>query len=147
MAYFIFIKNTENITADIYRIAEDQTYLNNININQNDYTIIQDSQSNFLNVKYGTKFPSTYSNNTITYIDLTWNFSKVTLQDYINNFKNLIKQFTTVNPNHPLYNQWNNYYSQLNNLNLDNITYPLEKSLEQYFNDLGQPSLNPLQVP
>jgi hypothetical protein len=36
---------------------------------------------------------------------------------------------------------------QLNNLNLDSITYPLNKSLEQYFNDLGQPSLNPLQIP
>jgi hypothetical protein len=36
---------------------------------------------------------------------------------------------------------------QLNNLNLDSITYPLNKSLEQYFSDLGQTSLNPLQIP
>jgi hypothetical protein len=147
MAYFIFLKNSGGINAGIYRIAEDQSYLNKININQNDYTIIQDSESNFLDVKYGKKVPLTYSNNIITYSDSTWRFSKVSLQDYINNFKNLIKQFTSINPNHPLYNQWNDYYNQLNNLNLDTITFPLEKSLEQYFNDLGQPSLNPLQVP
>jgi hypothetical protein len=40
-----------------------------------------------------------------------------------------------------------NYYTQLNNLNLDNITYPLNKSLEQYLSDLGQPSYNILQLP
>ena len=34
-----------------------------------------------------------------------------------------------------------------NNLNLDNIVFPLEKSLEQYFKDLGQPSYNILQLP
>jgi len=37
--------------------------------------------------------------------------------------------------------------SDLNNLNLDSISYPLNKSLEQYFNDLGQPSFNILQLP
>jgi hypothetical protein len=46
-----------------------------------------------------------------------------------------------------LYDMWNNYYNQLNTLNLDNITFPFNQSLEQYFNNLGQPSLSPLQLP
>jgi len=147
MAYFIFGKNLDNIEGTIYRIAENQSDLNNLNILQSDYKIIEEPQSNFNLVKYGNKFPIKYSNDTITYIDQTNLFNKNHLQSYVNNFKNQIKQFTDNNPNHQLLSLWNNYYIQLNNLNLNNITYPLDKSLEQYFNDLGQPSLSPLQIP
>jgi hypothetical protein len=148
MSYFIFIKNLDNIEGTLYRIAENQNDLNNLNITQADYKIIEDLQSNFDLVKYGNKFPEKYNSNNITYIDQTVAFTiKEKLESYVNNFKNEIKQFTNNNPNHPLFNKWNNYYNQLNNLNLDNITYPLNKSLEQYFNDLNQPSLNPLQLP
>jgi len=148
MSYFIFLKNLDNIGGTIYKIAENQSDLNNLNINQPDYKIIEDSQSNFDLVKFGQKFVEKYNNNLITYINQTFLYKNGDeLQNYINNFKQQIKQFTNNNPNHPLLNQWNNYYNQLNNLNLDNVTYPLEKSLEQYFNDLGQPSYNILQLP
>jgi len=148
MSYFIFLKNLDNIGGTIYKIAENQSDLNNLNINQPDYKIIEDSQSNFDLVKFGQKFVEKYNNNLITYINQTFLYKNGDeLQNYINNFKQQIKQFTNNNPNHPLLNQWNNYYNQLNNLNLDNVTYPLSKSLEQYFNDLGQPSYNILQLP
>jgi len=148
MSYFIFLKNLDNVDATIYKIAENQSDLNNLNINQLDYKIIEDSQSNFNLVKFGNKFASKYNNDVIIYNDQTTSFiNKKTLQDYVNGFKNQIKQFTDNNPNHPLFSRWNNYYNQLNSLNLDSITYPLNKSLEQYFNDAGQTSLNPLQIP
>jgi hypothetical protein len=148
MSFFIFLKNLDNSNGTIYRIAENQSDLNYINIIQTDYKIIEDSQSNFNLVKYKNKLPEKYNSNNIVYIDQTIVFTiKEELQGYVTNFKNQIKQFTDNNPNHPLFSLWNNYYTQLNNLNLDNITYPLNKSLEQYFNDLGQTSLNPLQLP
>jgi hypothetical protein len=148
MAYFIFLKNLDNVSGSLYRIAENQSYLNNINITQSDYKIIEDSESNFNLVKLNKKFPDKYNNNNIIYLDLTISFDNINqLQNYVNNLKMQIKNFTDNNPNHPLFSLWNNYYNQLNSLNLDGITYPLNKSLEQYFNDLGQPSLNPLQVP
>jgi hypothetical protein len=148
MSYFIFLKNLDNVEGAIYKIAENQSDLNNLNINQSDYKIIQESVNNFNDVKLGNKFPIKYSNNTITYIDQTHSFkNKEDLQKYINGFKNQIKQFTDNNPNHSLLNIWNNYYIQLSNLNIENITYPLNKSLEQYFIDLEQPSLNILQIP
>jgi hypothetical protein len=148
MAYFIFSKNASNIDATLYRIAENQSDLNNLNINQSDYKIIEDSQFNFNLIKLGNKVPYKYNNNTITYLDQTFLFkNKNYLQNYVDNFKQQIKQFTDNNPNHPLFSLWNNYYNQLNNLNLDSITYPLNKSLEQYFDDLGQPSFHILQIP
>ena len=158
MSYFIFQKNSDNIVGTICFIAENNSDLNNLNIILSDYKIIEDSQSNFDAVKYVKKTVLKYNNNVITYFDLensemepgttTRYFkTKEQLKNYIDNFKYRIKTFTDNNLNHPLYDRWSNYYNQLNNLNLDSITYPLDKSLEQYFNDLGQPSLNILQLP
>jgi hypothetical protein len=148
MSYFIFLKNLDNIYGTLYRIAENQADLNNLNITQSTYKIIEDSQSNFNSVKFGTKIPEKYSNDIITYMDQTILFNdKNELQVYVNNVKKQIKEFANNNPNHPLFNRWNDYYNQLNSLNLNTITYPLNKSLEQYFNDLEQPSYNILQLP
>ncbi len=149
MSYFIFSKNFDNLIGTIYKIAENQNDLNSLNIIKSDYKIIEDSQSNFNLVKFGNKFIDKYNNDTITYIDAIFSpfIKKNDLQNYINNFKQQIKQYTDNNPNHSLFSRWDDYYNQLNNLNLDSIAYPLNKSLEQYFNDLGQPSYNILQIP
>jgi len=148
MSYFIFLKNLDNIDNSIYRIANTQTDLNNLNLNESDYKIIVDSQENFNAVKLMTKQALKYNQNTITFIDKEINFKdKIELNNYILMFKQSIKNFLDNNPNHPLNEQWNSYYNQLNNLNLNSITYPLNKSLEQYFNDLGQTSFNSLQLP
>jgi hypothetical protein len=148
MYYFIFGKNLDNISGTLYKIAENQNDLNNLNITPSIYHIIEDSQSNFNLVKLGNKIVDKYNDNTITYIDQTFLFnSKNDLQNYVDNVKKQIKQFTNNNPNHPLFSRWNDYYNQLNNLNLETITYPLNKSLEQYLDDLGQTSYNILQLP
>jgi hypothetical protein len=148
MSYFIFTKNSDNIGGTLYKIAENQTDLNNLNITQSDYKIIEESEENFNSFKLGNKFINTYNENNISYSDSGWFFTnKQDLQNYVNNFKKVIKDFIKSNPNHPSFNLWNNYYNQLNNLNLDSITYPLDKSLEQYFKDQNQISLNPLQIP
>ena len=148
MAYFIFLKNLDNIEETIYRIAENESDLNYLNLTQSDYKIIEDSQSNFNLVKLKNKFPIKYVNNVITYVDeINKYHDKIELGIYVNNTKNTIKNFIDNNPNHSLLSRWNNYFNQLNSLNLDSITYPLNKSLEQYFNDSGQTSLNPLQLP
>jgi hypothetical protein len=116
MAYFIFTKNLDNIDGTIYRVAENQSDFNNLNITPSVYEVIEDSQSNFILVKFGNKLAVKYNNNIITYIDQIVSFNdKNELQGYVNNFKQLIEQFTKNNPNHPLFNRWNDYYNQLDN--------------------------------
>jgi hypothetical protein len=149
MSFFIFTKNFDNISGSfLYRIAENQDDLNNLNINQSDYKIIEDSQENFNAVKYGTKIINKYNNNEIFYNNQTPKFlNKEKLQEHIYGLCTPINDFLYSNKNHSQYNQWNNYKNQLDSLNLNNVEYPLNKSLEQYFNDLGQPSYNILQLP
>ena len=105
--------------------------------------IVQD----FNAVKFGKKLPIKYNLDVISYETLEYSFNKNELQDFIKNYKSFIKQFTDNNSSHLLLNRWNSYYNQLNNLNLDSIVYPFNNSLEQYFNNLGQPSFNILQLP
>jgi hypothetical protein len=148
MSYFIFTKNTENSVGGLYRIAENQSDLDNLNIFKSDYKILEVSQTDFNLIKFQNKFPLIDNNYNISYINLhEFNFEKNALQNQIKDNKKIIKEFLDNNPNHSLFNRWNNYYNQLQNLNLDSIIYPLNKSLEQYFNDLGQLSLNILQIP
>ena len=147
MYFFIFSKNSDNIEGTLYKIAQDQFDLDNLNIIQSDYKIIQDSQENFNSVKLNIKQALKYNNNIITYGNMQNYFTKNTLQSTVVNLKMQIQQFLNNNPNHPLLGRWNNYYNQLNNLDLDSITYPFNNSLEAYFNDSGQPSYNILQLP
>jgi hypothetical protein len=148
MAYFLFVKNLDNQDATICRIAENESDLNNLNLDKEQYKIIEDTQANFDLVKYNTKRIKSYTGNIINYEnqDIFFN-QKEHLEAYIKGLKIAISYFLDSNKNHPLYSKWNNYYNQLTNLNTSSISYPLNKSLEQYFNDQGQTSLNTLQLP
>jgi len=148
MSYFIFLKDFENLPGSLYRIAENQPDLDSLNINKFDYKIIEDSQENFNNVKYGIKSVEKYINDTITYLDIQTIFAnKEDLRLYINYTQTFIKNFIDFNQNHSQFNKWNDYYIQLKNTNLNNIVFPLNKSLEKHFNDSGKSSLSPLQLP
>jgi hypothetical protein len=148
MAYFIFLKNFDNISGSIYKIAENETDFENLNIVDESYKIIQDSQDNFDAVKYGTKDAISYNGNIITFEDATSVIKdKHVLKEYVDRFSRMIQHFLTNTPDDPQAQRWSDYKNQLSNLNLNSIEYPLNKSLEQYFKDQNQPSLNPLQLP
>jgi hypothetical protein len=160
MAYFIFLNNKDNVDGTLYRIAENQNDLNDLNIVLSDYKIIEDSQVFFDAVKYGTKQIVKYNNNLIIsedleikYIDIVNKdgkiilFAKQLLGIDISVCKESIHVFLKNDKNHPQFEKWNSYYNQLNSLNLDSIQFPLNCSLEQYFKNQGLVSLNPLQLP
>jgi hypothetical protein len=149
MPYFIFNKNQEDISGTFYRMAENESDLNNLNIEITKYNIIQESLENFNNVKFQIKFPISYNiSNVINYENLNPLFTrKENLEKIVNNLKQQINLFLENNQNHPLFDRWNSYYNQLNSLDLETINYPLTMSLEQYFNNLGQPSYSILQLP
>ena len=148
MSYFIFLKNQDDINCTLYRIAEDQSYLDNININKDVYKIIEVSQTEFNDLKYELKSVVKYNGNTIVYVDIDKiNFTKNDLNNYIVDFTKKIDVFIQNNPGHKFFKEWSDYNNQLKSFNLDTLTYPCNKSLIKHFNDLGQPSYNILQLP
>lgn len=155
MAYFIFVNNQIYIPGNIYNIAENKNDLDNLNVfgynydgKEPLYKIIEESQSNFDLFKYGKLEIVSYTDTNITFTNSNTKFdTEKKLINYITNFKNLINDFINSNNNHPQLQRWIDYRSQLSNLNTNSITYPLNKSLEEYFKDLGQPSFHFTQIP
>lgn len=149
MSYFIFKKNSENQIGNLYKIAKNKDDLDSINLGHIDnYTIIEDSEQNFNDVRLNLKSIITYSNNKITYENISVNFNKPEhLKEYINKVIKYINDFLKFNENSVKYNLWNSYLIQLKNFNVDNIEFPLNYSLEKYFEENNQISLNILQIP
>lgn len=148
MSYFIFQRDKDNIEYTFcHKMCENSNELNNFNLMLIDYKIIEESQENFTSVRLGTKYPLKYNNNLITFIDeLTVYNQKKFLDPYIEKFKLKIQSFLNNNDNHIFFNKWNNYLTQLNNLDTNSITFPI-KSLEQYFFDKGNQALSIYEVP
>ena len=63
MAYLIFLKDTNNIEGAVYRIAETQNDLDNLNIIKTDYKIIEISNDDFNLVRINNKEALKYNNN------------------------------------------------------------------------------------
>jgi hypothetical protein len=150
MSYFIFYKNTENQTGTYYKIAENETDLNILKINNDIYTTIQDTQINFNFVKLNIKDIVSYSGNTIVYQDILNNYlTKDLLVKYVDNLKKFLKQFLDNNLSHSWYTKVNNYYNIISSPTiLDDITtYPFTKSFEQYLTEKNIEFIHPLQIP
>jgi hypothetical protein len=150
MAYFIFLKNSDNIEASLCKIAANSSDLNNLNIIKEDHTIIEVSDNDFNDVRLGKKEVVKHVGNNVTYKNINFiaedkDLYKKTIANKANYIKTNVLE---ANPtNHPHYSKWETYYNQLINLNVDNLTFPQTKSEEQLFEDLGQLSLNTLQIP
>jgi hypothetical protein len=151
MAYFLFQKNLDNLEGTICKIAETLGDLDNLLINKNDYKIIEDNEVNFDKIKLNLLNIIKYNGNQITYFENNpesvgfWRLSY--LQNTVENYKKIIKNFTEINPNHPGFNQWNNYYNQINSLDLNSFTFPTTYNLEQYFKNNNKPYFSILQIP
>jgi len=151
MAYFLFQKNLDNIEGTICKIAETLGDLDSLLINKNDYKIIEDNEVNFDKIKLNLLNIIKYNGNQITYFENNpesvgfWRLSY--LQNTVDNYKKIIKNFTEINPNHPGFNQWNNYYNQINSLDLNSFTFPTTYNLEQYFKNNNKPYFSILQIP
>lgn len=141
MAFVLF-----NNGNDVYALADNENYLNNLNIIKSDYNIFPISNENFNFLRLNQKYIS-FVNGQIVYENLIHNFTKETLTNYVKSFIRRIDEFLKANPNHLFFQLWKDYDTLLKSLNLNNIQYPLNKSLEEYLEQNGSIALNPLQVP
>ena len=148
MAYFIYNKNTNN---QIYKIAENDSDLNALIIPQDQYLVVNATQSDFDSVKLNTKSILNYNGSSVELKDIQWGFDRVSLQNYISGLTNNISDFLNAQPQSPKYQLWKDYQSELISLPIQlvipNPIVPLTTSLEVYLNSKGKTYLNLLQMP
>lgn len=147
MSYFIFNKLSENC---IYKIAENDSDLNSLNIPQDNYLIVTANQNDFDSVRLNNKIVLNY-NGSIQLQDLNNYSDRIFLTQTINFNVNLISFFLNAQPQSVVFQKWFNYNNLLKSLNVNSIiptpNGALEISLEQYLQNQGQTSLNILQLP
>lgn len=153
MAYYVF-NNIENLEGTLFRISENLNYLNTIiPINlQKSYKIIEDNSVDFNLVRKNLKRPIKFINNQVVFIDKDQEHeydSVPMIETEISNIKKQIKDFIDNNKQHSLYSIWSNFYNQLSNLNINNITLPTKLTIGEIFNSLnpGNTYLNNLELP
>jgi len=148
MSYFIY-----NIAANlnIYKIAENDSDLNYLNLPPDQYLKVNVSQENFNLVKSNTKRILNYNGSSVELVDTNYIYTRSQLSDYINQLLVFINYFLQAQPQSGKYNQWLDYYNYLNSLNINTII-PTEKgilntSLEKYIESTGNPYYSILQIP
>lgn len=148
MSYFIFHRNRDGELDTLYKIADNENDLNNLNIFKSDYKIIQDSQGIYNDVRYNKILLTKYTGDNVSFEPLNFSYKNATeLNIYIQRVNRTIEFFLNNNLNHVYYLKWKNYYNQLFNFDYKSITYPFTISLEEHFQNINQTSLNPLQIP
>jgi hypothetical protein len=145
MAYFIFSNN--DIDLNLYKIAENDSDLNSLNINLASYKIITVSEENFLSVKFSRK-QATRNGDSVSYTDTPIiNYEASQMPASIKYLKSIIQIFLDNNATHSQFAKWKNYYNQLSSLDVDTLPNPLTVSIEEYFANNNLISLSPLQLP
>lgn len=148
MAYLIFNKDLDNVAGSLCAIAANDADLNNLNIDLDGVKKISIDDSVFTQVQLSEKFPISYNGETVNYIDYADSHtSQEQFQSVIDDRISSINNFLISNENHPDYTKWNNFKTQLTNLNINDLTYPYEKSLEKHLSDNSLTVLNILQLP
>lgn len=154
MAYFIFTK-----VGGFYKIAENQSDLDVINIEKSLYDIVEVSSQEFQDVRLGKKVVVNYSNGQVNYVPTvigpdgqTHSFKTVVLnkedlKSYISAIVDILNRFSIYNSNHPSLSKLNNYKNELLKINVNDLTYPINSSLEEYLESQGIQSISPLQIP
>lgn len=142
MAYLIHLND------NIVHIASNETEKNELNISFPPYEAIEISNADFLNLKKNISYATIIDEN-VSYTNFITTFNAEDLKTYLDGLKNKLKSFLRVPSNNSksLNTQIQNYFDYLNTLNISTITFPLNKSWEQYCDDNSISYLHPLQIP
>jgi hypothetical protein len=125
MAYLIFNGN------DLYKIASSDEKVH-MNIEDVYYNVKTVSDSDFDNVRKNKK-SAKLSGDSVVYEDIVTLFiNEESLQKHINEIVAQLEIFLESNPDNPMYSGLETYKNVLLSQDLSSITYPLNKTWEEY---------------
>ena len=143
MAY-VLVENGET-----YRIAENDADKNQLNVSAaGEFKTISDSD--FLKLKKTQANCVIDDNNQVIIQEQPETIqNSEELNEYIQNVMTKLSHFFGPESNHskPIYNQCQNYYNYLSSFDTSTVTFPLNKSWEEYCEENSIFYLHPLQIP
>ena len=144
MPKLIFVKNNDITKGNLFKIAKDQSHIdNNADWNQEDYNIVDISQSDFDDVRLETKHVI-FDGTNVTYED---NPQDEYDQDHASNKEHIVtilNYWLEVNSSKPFASNVTSYRDYL--VSLDASTVPVREGLEKWINDQGQEVIHPLEL-
>ena len=143
MAYLIF--NEQN---QLLKIAANNSERDSQNLILSDHSVVSISDSDFLKVRTGVTVVS-YDGSNVTFTDISDSSitDENTLKFILKQNIKIIEDFLNVNQDNSLYNSVKDYKSTLENFDTSLITFPLNKTWEQYCNENSITFYHPLQIP
>jgi len=144
MSIFIFTKE-----GFLYRIASSQSvYDANKNWSDDLYDVITVDNTDYNEVRLGTKDVSFKNGNQVTYVshNLIHFNNQDTLISYINSIIQSIEDWLESNDSKPLASNVTTYLNYLKSIDISSFTYPLNYSLESYVEDQGITAIHPLEL-
>jgi hypothetical protein len=149
---FIFVKNLEDKMGSLYRIAKNDQELNSFNLFIENYKIIEVTDEDWNNVVTNSKQAISYnSNNIISYEDLD-----ISISDEFSFVKEIELRVNIIEKNIEKYNDsslksswitYKNYLLSLDPRGREDVTYPINSSIEKIAVDNGIEIFHPLQFP
>ena len=145
MAYVISVNN------NLFKIAANEQDKNDLNIFFPPAVAIDITDANFAKVKNNTAIITVSGDTTtITDVDTSGAFpTQDQLENYVNSVKQIIKYFIANSSNLSKTNgsAINDYYNTLDSFDFSTITFPLNKSWEEYCEDNSITYFHCLQIP
>jgi len=142
MAYLIF--NSDN---NIVKIAASDSDRDSQNLILSDHSVVSVSDVDFLKVKTGVVITS-YDGTNVNFTDANGSLKdEMFLKSIFQNHLKQLKEFLKGNQKNALYNSLNDYKSTLEDFDTSSITFPLNKTWEQYCNENSITFYHPLQIP
>ena len=115
--YFIFNKDAAAENGALFRAAESDTALQNLNINQDLYKVLNSTDAVYTNFQKGLYIDIKYDDSdTILYTDISSTVSFVDadhLNSEINAYKDQINHWLVRNKNHTDFNKWNTFKNNI----------------------------------
>jgi hypothetical protein len=158
MAYVIFANDASGVPGTISGICADDTALSKVIPSSSAYKVISITDDEFNNIKYRVKRADSYNGDDIVWHDTaptevppgsenSPGYMQEDIQDQIDNSIDAINKWVANYPDNPEVSTWNTYKTQLESTDISGWTYPTQTSIEKYYADNGQTSLNILQLP
>jgi len=143
MAYVIHVDN------QLIKIAANENEKNDLNIFFPPAVAIDISEADFLKLKKN-KVVATISEGTVNFTECSNSFETAEdLKEFLdNNIKKSSKDFLDASNSHKiLHSTINTYYNTLNSFDTSIITFPLNKSWEEYCEENSITYVHALQIP